>query len=128
MQADRLLFWAAGTGIGLLGVHIIALTYSLYFLLPWLDVPMHFVGGVFSALVLIWFFFYSTYVGLSKSVSQILVVGILGALLVGSLWELFEFISGVPREGKYVIDTTIDLVMDVVGAALATTFILILKR
>jgi glycopeptide antibiotics resistance protein len=43
-------------------------------------------------------------------------VAILAIILVGIGWEIFELSTGIPREENFVFDTTLDLIMDLIGA------------
>lgn len=43
---------------------------------------------------------------------------ILGALFVGLFWEIFEKYYDLVFTDNYALDTTIDIVMDMVGAAI----------
>ena len=56
-----------------------------------------------------------TYFGYMPSV----VWGIAGALLLGIAWEAFELVAGLVPEANYALDTSIDLLMDVIGGAVA---------
>lgn len=89
-------------------VHIAALKLYLYWLFPWLDVFVHFGGALWVALAAMW---------LLSSVHQRLsfakVFFIICAVSVG--WELFELWGGIPREANFAFDTSLDLLMDVLG-------------
>ena len=107
-------------GIGLLACAIsvlntIAYRYSLYWSLWWFDIGMHFLGGVLIGLLFVWImqFLFSTHARALSLTNTLIVV-----LTVGIVWEVFEFVVGarVFEHTAYVIDTTLDLVMDLVGA------------
>jgi hypothetical protein len=89
-------------------VHIAALKLYLYWLFPWLDVFVHFTAALWVALAAMW---------LLSSVHQRLsftkVFFIICTVSVG--WELFEIWGGIPREANFVFDTSLDLLMDVLG-------------
>lgn len=82
-----------------------ALIHFWYWKYWWLDIIMHFSGGVVIALI-------SYALGARRT-------GILlGVLAVGILWELFEFGIGVSvTEPNFIPDSMLDLVMDMLGAA-----------
>lgn len=80
---------------------------------------MHFLGGLFVALSALWFFFESGYTHLTKNIKNAILVAVSSIILVGVSWEVFEILAGVPIEDNFVLDTTIDAVMDVLGATLA---------
>lgn len=91
----------------------IALQEFLYWKYEWFDVFMHFLGGM----------------SIAAFVGAILVTKkpslFFGLSLVAFIaWEVFEYFNGIPREANYVFDTSLDLVMDMLGA----TFVFILMR
>ncbi len=84
-----------------------AIANYLYWHYPWFDVPMHLLGGVVIATVLVAFF---------HEFRPKLFVVAAAAIFVG--WEVFEFLLGFPREANYVFDTSLDLLNDTLGATL----------
>lgn len=86
---------------------------GLYFYLQWLwwwyDIVLHLLGGVWVALVLMWLAM------VSRQVPRIVPV-LLGVLVVGVLWELFEVVVGMPRAANYTFDTSLDILNDVLGS------------
>lgn len=92
-------------------VHILALELYLYWQYTWFDVPVHMLGGAIVALSL---FVAALYVPMLQQFLHLLPV-LAFALIVGILWELFELGAGIFRAENYAFDTSIDLVMDVVG-------------
>lgn len=84
-----------------------ALANFLYWYYPWFDVPMHLLGGVVIATVLVAFL---------HSCRPLLFVILAAAIFTG--WEVFEFALGFPRELNYVFDTSLDLLNDAIGAVL----------
>lgn len=95
-------------------VHVIALELYLYWRFPWFDVPMHVLGGLCAALG------YSIlpFIGLRKKGRYETVLWYIGAVLaIGLAWELFEYAAGISlvREAHFVLDTALDLGMDLVG-------------
>ena len=92
-------------------VHITALEMFLYWRFVWLDLVVHFLGGMwislFSLSVLYNFGFYEYRVPLKVFIAVVFVS--LG-------WELFEVMIGSPRDSNFLFDTSFDLLMDGVGA------------
>jgi VanZ family protein len=84
----------------------------LYWHYVWLDTLSHFLGGVLAGLMSIRF------LRGVRLPSRFVFVFLL-VLLVGVAWETFEFFIGSPREANYVFDTSVDIVMDMLGGALA---------
>lgn len=91
----------------LAAVHLYALPNYWYWYFPWLDVPVHFLGGMVMATA---------------------VIGVLGRykprtfliLTVGGAigWELFQYFIYVQREANFIFDTSLDLLMDALGITL----------
>lgn len=89
-------------------LHLSALALSLYWLYPWFDVLLHFLGGVWVFLALVW-------LAERFRVPYRVFLVFLGVLFVGVGWEVFELLAGIPREANFVLDTSIDLLMDSLG-------------
>lgn len=91
----------------LASIHLYALPHFWYWYYPWLDLPVHLLGGMFMATA---------------------VIGVLGkyrpgvflaAVVAGSLgWEVFELLINVDREANFALDTSLDLLMDTFGIVL----------
>lgn len=108
----------------LLALHTAAEFLYWYWLYPWFDLLTHFLGGVCVGLGVLWFFFGSKYSKEyvwtpRKGVAFVLV----GIAVVGLAWEAYEVVThllfSVPFEKGYVLDSSIDLVMDTLGALTA---------
>lgn len=81
---------------------------------------MHFLGGMLVAMSGYWFFYRSGMVRVPKATTRnFLVATLLMSLIVGGLWEIFEYCTGLtyvlPGE-SYKVDTLCDMGMDTVGA------------
>ena len=94
-------------------VHTVSIEFYIYWKYLWLDIPMHAFGGIACALG------FSTlpFFGLrpeSRYTSLLWIT--LFTLSVGIVWEIFEFTAGISQnEPGFVLDTILDLFMDVVG-------------
>ena len=105
----RALFFLQAAVILVIGVvHVAALRWSLYWHFIWLDLPMHFLGGAWVALISVWF------LGLRHYRVRFFPI-LFAVLLVGIGWEIFEHLAGVPVEDNFVLDTSLDLFMDLFG-------------
>lgn len=92
----------------LASVHLYALPHFWYWYFPWLDVPVHFLGGLFMATAVI---------GVLKEFRPKTFVLVIAAGAVG--WELFELAINAEREQNFIFDTSLDLLMDTLGALFA---------
>lgn len=91
--------------------HIAAIQWSLYWHYIWLDVPVHFAGGMWLALAGAWMFL--------RANMKLEVTTIFSLVIILSIaWEIFELAAGVPIEESFALDTVIDLTMDVFGGIL----------
>jgi hypothetical protein len=101
------------------GLNLLALKYFLFWRLWWYDIPMHFLGGFILASIALWIVAYEVPVGLRPKVNR-LAAAVLMALIVGILWEIFEYVAGITKgEAGYWQDTLKDITMDVVGGLAA---------
>lgn len=109
-------------------LHYLALKFYFYWTLEWFDIFMHFLGGLWVVLFFVWFLFFSKFIKIDIKKHQnrkIFFVSILAVLVVGLLWEVFEvFASFVSvQERGYALDTSLDLMMDLIGGVLAFLYI-----
>lgn len=113
MRQMRTLFFVQLCVLAVLGVlHVSALHFSLYWHYIWLDTVAHFLGGVWAVLVYVW-----VMMRLRTRRPRFLEV-VCVALCIGIAWEVFEYSVGVPREGNWLLDSSVDLLMDVLGGLL----------
>ncbi|TSC86183.1 MAG: hypothetical protein G01um10148_689 [Parcubacteria group bacterium Gr01-1014_8] len=104
---------------------ILLITAFLYFLgfflylhwvFWWYDIVLHFLGGAWAALAVMWSFaMYKIPPRWAHVISLVIIIGV--------LWEIFEFVIGAPRESNYRPDTSLDLLMDVAGSFAAMYFV-----
>lgn len=94
---------------GLFSFHFFfALPNDWYWHYVWLDVPMHFLGGLWAGLAVTWGL---RFLGFRASFMMVYA----GVLLIGVAWEVYEYLVGIQREANYAFDTSLDLVMDSIG-------------
>lgn len=108
VMRSRWLLAALILSAALAALHIWAMVDFLYWRHIWFDIPMHYLGGLTSAVFVIGFLLHKR---------PWITAALLLAIFIG--WEVFEFVFGLPRESNYAFDTVIDLVMDTLGAASA---------
>jgi hypothetical protein len=97
----------------LAAVHLIALEFYLYWYYLWLDIPVHFLGGVIVSLGL----FAATEMRLLFAAfwSDKFWRASIVVWLVMIAWEVFEVWAGIPILDNYVFDTTLDLAVGWLG-------------
>lgn len=126
MKKDHpLLIIAAFIATLVASLHIAASAFYWYWTIPWLDIILHFLGGIFTSLLVFWFLRIK-HVPRFLSNKQsgcgffFLVIGM--TMLISAGWEALENLAGVVNEADYIFDTGIDLVMDLLGALSAYYF------
>ncbi|MEK7480328.1 MAG: hypothetical protein AAB665_03530 [Patescibacteria group bacterium] len=117
----KLLFFQLLILVPLAALHVAGLALYLYWYFPWFDLITHFMGGMWAGAFLLWSRAQAGY-----APSLLFVVG--GTLLIGVVWEIFELAAGIPRDAKYVFDTNLDLLMDVLGSLCAFGIVRSLTR
>lgn len=101
--------------------HIAALNFYLYRTFWWFDIVMHFLGGLLVALTSLW-----VYITIHKekkySQRKTLLIAFFGIVVVGVIWEVFEYFAGISPGDGFVIDTTMDSVMNLLGAGVGLLY------
>ena len=101
-------------------LHLLGLEYHFYWRYVWIDTISHTLGGIWAAFFLVWL---RAYAGYMPTVAW----GIVGALVLGVIWETFELLAGLVPEANYALDTSIDLLMDALGGATAEPRVFLVK-
>ncbi len=96
-------------------IHLIALNFFLYWHFFWLDIFVHGFAGAIVALGIFtvadfWPRFSHRWLNFIPVVTVVLVVGL--------AWEVFEIWNGIMIEDNFLIDFTIDLIMDIFGGTI----------
>lgn len=91
----------------------LASAHYLYWLFWWYDIMMHLLGGAFVALLFFWARQAFPFLRVSRNL--LFPVTLLFVLVIGVLWELFEYVTGSYGAVNYTLDTTLDIAMDIAG-------------
>jgi len=111
---SRILLFAQLIVITLVAIlHLVGFEYYLYWRFLWFDLIVHTLGGIWASLFLLWMR------GFWNDTPNLL-WGIFGAIMVGIAWEVFEVSAGLPIASNYVFDTSLDLLMDVLGGVIGS--------
>ena len=103
-------------------IHITGSYLFWYWHYFWLDILMHFLGGLWVGLASFWILEASGRGSDAfKSQMQAVLFGLACAFAIGVLWEIFENVTGIAFVAyeEYIPDTLMDLVMDSLGGILA---------
>lgn len=107
-------------GVVVAVAHYWASRAGLYYALASTDIVMHFLGGLWVGLAAILFFFTSGFARLPRRDARVVaVVTVASAMAVGLGWEVHELWTGLADPVLDRVDTSIDLVMDFLGAIAA---------
>lgn len=105
------------------GFNLFATYWHLYFLIWWLDIPVHMFGGACIALIALSFYFRPTSLGFQKYSSlSMFVYAITATLILGLGWEVYEFVfdRAMSVNDLQLGDTIKDICDDLFGAGVAT--------
>ena len=96
---------------------LIAAVFHLHWEYWWYDVILHFLGGAWATMTVILVWHYYSNLSASDRL-KFVKIGVIGALTIGFLWEIYELISRVTSFSDgifYWMDTASDLLMDICG-------------
>lgn len=98
-------------------------TYSWYWTLRWLDMPMHFAGGAWLAGFGVWWQFFRKEAS-AKSFFAVLWVCLIYAISIGLVWEVYEAAISFFTVGHMnaMPDTLSDLLFDILGGTTVSIF------
>jgi len=105
-------------------IHSVAVFYNWYWRFLWIDVPMHFLGGVLAAIIFIWLCEkFPGHFNLSRNFFITALAVLSFTALVGVLWEFSEFVYDViissrgwgALAGQGARDMIEDLFFDLLG-------------
>jgi hypothetical protein len=105
--------------------HAGAIVYHWYWIWRWLDIPVHFVGGLWIGLMALYLWLYVR-TPEKCAMKNPFVVALVAGLVMGVLWEGYEAVLWQLGPGfpvGYWTDTGLDLVMDLLGALVAATLV-----
>ena len=111
------------------GLHMAATVFYWYASVPWYDMFMHGLGGVFLAVFTAAFFMRYLW---ELDRFETAVTLLLAVLVLGGMWEYFEYIVQYTVRGSAqlasVSDSISDMVFDMLGGIVGTYFVLRLKK
>ena len=103
-------------------LNYLAMKFYWYSSIWYFDMPMHFLGGLFLGLSIIWIL---SYKNLSLELSLKLIFKILlGVLVIGVSWEIFEILFNniIAQMPFNTLDTISDIFFDLAGGTFAIFF------
>ncbi len=125
MKQLTLPFSIIALSLVLLALHVVAGEMYFYWIYWWYDVMMHWFGGFVIGLFSLWVLYRQAPV-LVSTVGKRIVASLASVIVIGLLWEYFEYIIGSHHYevlNSYGVDTTMDVAMDVAGALTAAVLV-----
>lgn len=122
MLKTPLFIWIFITIAVIATLHFSALQFYLYWRFWWFDILTHFLGGLWISISFLWLFFQFGFTNIIKNHKNYnLAVAFLASLLVGLMWEAFEYYFGIVATdaANYVVDTMTDISFDLIGGFVA---------
>lgn len=103
-------------------MHVAGTFLYLYWRVEGFDRVVHFTGGFLAAFTTLYFLYWRQ-VAEPKN-RHLIIIGILAALIIGVLWEIFELEDGMTflADSGYWVDTVGDVVSDIVGGLVACLY------
>src|SRR3989338_6446852 len=115
MRKYSLLYIAFGLLVILWILNFIALEFYFYWNIWWYDLMMHTLAGFSGGLIAFWF-------AKTVNISRPFLFALVSLMVVGIVWEVFEYVFEITPMIDYWQDTITDLIADGVGASLACFF------
>jgi len=118
MDRKKLLTYLAFLIFFIFAVNYAAMKFYWYFSIWYFDMPMHFLGGFWLGLALIWLF------SVKELSFKIIFKIILGVFFIGILWELFEISidKTITQNPFNILDTVSDMCFDLAGGGLSIIY------
>lgn len=103
-------------------LHWIGESMLYYWTMSWYDWAVHFLGGVWAALFVLWALELPFFASLKPFLSVRTLV--LAVLCIGVAWEIYELAFALTdyHDIGYAWDTTHDILMDVSGSVVVALF------
>jgi len=97
-------------------LNTVGIWLALYSVIWWYDMPLHFFGGLFTGLLVIWFLMrYPKFIKASylETVFWVLLI----SFFIGFVWEFYEvFFYRIGGQNYVIMDAISDIFFDLAGA------------
>lgn len=106
-----------GLFIFILVLHILATVNHWYWIYKWLDIPMHFLGGLWLAMIFFWLIHPHLDFKGHRAI-LVIVLSLAFVAFLGVLWEFWEFVhdffftKNLYFGNQFIIEKRIDVVKD----------------
>jgi len=127
MQKNSFLFFLLALIASIAIIHSLGMSFFWYWHLWWLDLFVHFLGGLWVGGIFLWFFFLKKFIAIKKvSRTSVVFFVLLAVFIAGVLWEIFELKIGATFTAyeDYIFDTATDLSADLVGGLIIVIYFL----
>ena len=128
LPLERLALLLLSTVAVIATIHATATATGWYYTHPWIDIPLHILGGIFIGTLFVYLFFVRFRVLGTLSFFPKLILGLGFVALIGIGWEWYEIFVDVVILNHYTLfhapgylhfDTLKDLFDDLVGGTIA---------
>ncbi|MES2087787.1 MAG: hypothetical protein V4467_02210 [Patescibacteria group bacterium] len=121
MSSSALLRLSFFVAVIVAALHTLAVTFFLYWHYWWFDNILHFLGGLCLGFASLGIFFLYRKSRVSPKPNTVLLVALISVLIVGGVWEIFEYCNGFTDNsiGSYPLDVVKDLTFGVIGSYVA---------
>ncbi len=117
------LFLTTGFSSLLLAVALdqLARSFYLYHAVFWLDLVVHFLASSGLITLALWSVFFSAWSGRTgpPPSSRVVLAALLLIVILGIFWEWFEYLKTDTFSTSYILDTGLDMAMNIAGALTA---------
>lgn len=106
-------------------IDILAVKFYLYWSIPWLDMLMHFAGGVWLGGTVLWYRFFSDrHPFAGRSLVDFISWALAGAFCFGILWEFYEaaVVLVLLKPLNPLLDSLSDIGFDTLGGLMVAIF------
>lgn len=124
----RLIVAASLVGIALFVINLVAHALYWYVSIPWFDMLMHTIGGMFTALV--------ASAGMVRVLETLprrdmFITILLAVFIIGLGWEYYEYIVQYYIKAVHLADladSISDIICDMIGGILGACFVILIQK
>lgn len=112
---NRIFIRGATATFGTFILNTLGVWLSLYSILWWYDMPMHFLGGLFSTLLIIAFLLRFKKIR-EISIPKFVILALILVLIIGLTWEGYEIFWAIVGGNRHLfMDSVSDIFFDLAG-------------
>lgn len=109
MNRHHIVYALAATALIMGVLHVLSIHYHLYWMFWWMDIVVHFLGGLVAGLCIVWAYLVVSGITYDMGSIGFFINIFLGVLIVGVGWEVFEVVAGLLLTDDPFPDTFYDI-------------------